>query len=147
MSNEKDDTSHLAASLLPGFQKDPRIAAAYLFGSRGTGNLGAQSDTDLAILLCPAEAETVSLQDELRIEAELSLILETDKLDVVILNRCPLPLAFKVIAEGKLLYEAEPVANMDFVESTLIRYFDFAPTLQDFYQEYDRSLREEYSRA
>jgi len=147
MSNEKDDISELAACLLPGFQEDPRIAAAYLFGSRGTGNVGAQSDTDLAILVCPAEAESFSLQDELRMEAELSLVLRTDEVDVVILNRCPLPLAYKVIAEGKLLYEAEPIANMDFVESTLIQYFDFAPTLQDFYQEYDRSLREEFSRA
>ena len=147
MSNEKDDISELAACLLPGFQKDPRIAAAYLFGSRGTGNVGPQSDTDLAILVCPAEAESFSLQDELRMEAEVSLILRTDEVDVVILNRCPLPLAYKVIAEGKLLYEAEPIANMDFVESTLIQYFDFAPTLQDFYQEYDRSLREEFSRA
>ena len=147
MANEKDDTAELTASLLPAFQKEPRIAAAYLFGSRGTGNVGAQSDTDLAILVFPAEAENFSLQDELRVEAELSLMLKTDKVDVVVLNRCPLPLAYKVISEGKLLYEAEPITNMDFVEGTLIRYFDFAPTLQDFYQEYDRSLREEFSRA
>ena len=52
MSNERNDTSELTASLLPAFQKEPRIAAAYLFGSRGTGNVGAQSDTDLAILVC-----------------------------------------------------------------------------------------------
>ncbi len=147
MPNDRNETAELAAYLRPAFHKDPRIAAAYLFGSRATGSVSAQSDIDVAILVFQAEAEGFSLQDEMRIEAQLSLMLRTDKVDVVLLNRCPLALAYKVIAEGKLLYEAEPIAAMDFVEGTLIRYFDFAPTLQDFYREYDRSLREEFSRA
>ena len=147
MPNERNEIAELAVRLRPVLQEDPRVAAAYLFGSRARGHVGAESDTDLAILVFPSEAESFSLQTELRIEAEISLLLKTDRVDVVILNRCPLPLAYKVIAEGKLLYEAEPIANMDFVEETLIRYFDFSPTLQEFYQEYDRSLREEFSRA
>ena len=147
MSDNRTDLSRLTASVAPVFRKDPRIAAAYLFGSRATGDAGAESDTDLAILISPGDAEHFSLEDELRIEAELSLVLRTDKVDVVLLNRSALPLAFKVIAEGKLLYEVEPIATMDFVERTLVQYFDFVPTLQDYYQEYDRSLREEFSRA
>ena len=147
MVSDRNDITDFAACLGPVFQEDRRIAAAYLFGSRGTGEADARSDTDVAILVLPARAAAFSVRDELRLEAELSLLLETDKVDVVVLNRCPLPLAYNVIAKGQLLYEADAISNMDFVEQTLLRYFDFAPTLQEFHREYDRSFQEEFSRA
>lgn len=140
-------TSELAARLAPALQADRRIAAAYLFGSRATGDATARSDTDLAILVFPENAEAFPLWEELALEAELSLCLKTDKVDVVVLNRCPLPLAYTIIAKGQVIYEADAIANMDFVERTLDMYFDFSHTLQEYYREYDRSFQEEFSRG
>jgi predicted nucleotidyltransferase len=126
---------------------DRRIAAAYLFGSRATGEATERSDIDVAVLVFPEEAKSFGLWEELGLEAELSLRLGTDRVDVVVLNRCPLPLAYNIVAKGQVIYEADAITNMDFVEHTLDLYFDFAPRLQEYYREYDRSFHEEYSRA
>lgn len=147
MATNTNATSELAAQLAPAFRADRRIATAYLFGSRATGEATARSDIDVAVLIFPQQAECFSLWDELAVEAELSLRLKTDKVDVVVLNRCPLPLAYNVIAKEQVIYEADAIANMDFVERTLDLYFDFSPRLQEYYREYDRSFQEEFGRA
>lgn len=145
--DEVGELSELVARVAPALQADRRIAAAYLFGSRATGEATEQSDIDVAVLVFPEEARSFGLWEELALEAELSLRLKADKVHVVVLNRCPLRLAYNVIAKGKVIYEVDPIVNMDFVERTPDLYFDFAPSLQEYYREYDRSFHEEYSRA
>lgn len=129
MAIETNATSQLAARLEPAFRADRRIAAAYLFGSRATGEATGRSDIDVAILIFPEHAEGFSLWDELALEAELSLRLKTDKVGVVVFNRCPLPLAYNVVAKGRVIYEAGAIANMDFVERTrpVLRFLAEAP--------------------
>ena len=126
--------------LQPLFQDDLGIVAVYLFGSQVDGYVTPRSDIDLAILW----DEPVTFRTELDLDAEISLALATDKVDVVNLSKIPLALQYRVIATGKLLYEREPVHLADFVQQTLVRYFDFQPTLQTYEQEFLHSLEQDY---
>ena len=89
------------ASLVVDF---PEISLVYLFGSQVTGKVGPMSDYDLAILLDhPADGE----QTRAGFSHALAHHLQTERVDVLILNRTTIELAYHVIATGKLLYQRE----------------------------------------
>jgi len=118
------------------------VAAVYLFGSFGTEFQGKYSDIDLGVVYRPGEQP--DLRRELQLEAELSLLLGTDYIDLVNLNRAPLQLRFKAISQGKILYEVYPDELSDFLEETYRLYGDYQVDLKVYYKEYRRALREAY---
>lgn len=126
--------------LQPILGEESRIVAAYLFGSQADGYAMPWSDVDLAILW----AEIVTPATELALDAEISLALGTDKVDVVNLAKVSLALQYRVIATGTLLYERNAIQLAEFVQRTLVRYFDFLPVLQTYEREFMRSLEHDY---
>lgn len=75
----------------------PEIQLVYLFGSQVTGNIGPASDYDFGVLL-----DSTAVWPQIRAELghRLAKALDTGRIDLVLLNRAPIELAFAVIAQA-----------------------------------------------
>ena len=108
------------------YKKKNSIKLAYLFGSRAAGIAGLISDYDIAVLYSkvPSAAERYGLAHE------LSMLLMSGRVDLVILNQAPVELGYGVIASGVLVYEENTVVRVEFEANTLSRYGDYLPILR-----------------
>jgi uncharacterized protein len=115
------------ADLINYFKNHEVVATVYLFGSYGTSlyNPGL-SDIDLAIIY----NGNLSLKEEMLIEANISVILESDNFDLVNLNKARVDICYQVLATGTLIYERDSIITADFVEKTLRHYFDHGLALE-----------------
>jgi predicted nucleotidyltransferase len=104
----------------------PEVSLAYLFGSRADGSSGPMSDYDIAVLYSEMPPDALRY----RLAHELSEAMDTDRIDLVLLNRAPVELKYAVILTGILLYEKSPVERIEFEAHTLDVYGDFLPVLR-----------------
>lgn len=118
------------------------VVAVYLFGSFGTEFQGQHSDIDLGVVYYPGKHP--DLRRELSIEAELSLLFDSDRIDLINLNSAPLQLRYRAVAEGTILYEGDADKLSDFLEETYRLYGDYQVDLKAYYKEYRCALREAY---
>jgi uncharacterized protein len=109
----------------------PEIELVYLFGSRVSGAIGPLSDYDIAIV----ENAAAPYQLQARFQFELTRLLNTDKVDVILLKTAPIELAYKVIVEGRLLFKKDIHTHVEFEARILSLYFDYLPVLQIFQKE------------
>ncbi len=106
------------------FSQYQEIKLVYLFGSQAKNQEGPLSDFDFAVYL-----ETNDLQRKkdivLELNSKLSLLLKTNKLDLVIINNVSSSLLkFNILKDGKLIYEKIPYRLI--VEPKILdNYFDF----------------------
>jgi len=113
------------------FSQYPEIKLGYLFGSQVTGKTGPLSDYDFAIYIDEKNAQK-RFQLRLQIAGELSAYLNTDKVDVLVLNDIKSPeIKYAIIKEGILLYEQEPYKVL-LVPRILNEYFDFMHGLRKY---------------
>jgi predicted nucleotidyltransferase len=106
--------------------------AVYLFGSRAQGRARADSDIDLAIVL-PDDC-SIPATERIDLIARLEE-LAGQRVDLVLLNRAPLPLQFEIIHTGILLYESSSDARTDFEDIVVRDYLDLGPMLERSRQE------------
>lgn len=105
------------------------VVAVYLFGSVARGRATHLSDVDIAVLLDP------NLGQEARVERQLELMVALDdfadrEVQVTVLNDVPPALAYRVIREGRLIYEGDRRRRIAFEVRTMKIYFDIKPMLQ-----------------
>jgi uncharacterized protein YutE (UPF0331/DUF86 family)/predicted nucleotidyltransferase len=113
------------AALNQLFQHSP-VDAAYLSGTLATrASFGAISDVDIAILLAGQIATDQFLDYQLYFLSELTRRLETDTLDVVILNQASLLLKLQVIRYGQILYSRDEKKRASFEARAVMDYLDF----------------------
>lgn len=106
------------------FDNYSEIKLVYLFGSQATGKTGPMSDYDFAVYF--DEQNKIKMFDlKFKLQAEISRMLGTDKVDLVVLNTTESPeLEYNIIKEGKIIYEKEPFRVL--IEPQILnRYFDF----------------------
>lgn len=114
--------------LISYFRGHGDIATVYLFGSYGTELYDPErSDIDLAIIY----SRDLTLKEEMLIDAEITLIFESDNVDVVNLNKARVDISYQVLATGKLIYERDKIITADFVEIVLKHYFDHGLALEE----------------
>ena len=101
----------------------PEVSFAYLFGSLAKGKPLPLSDVDIAVYL--SESSDV-LEKKLEILGELIAILETDEIDLVILNEAPLALRMKILEYKKLIVDNAPFLRHRYESLTMREYFDFS---------------------
>lgn len=118
---------------------ESRVLAVFLFGSQVDGYATPHSDVDLAILL----EEEPTLEEWLGLEVKLCQALGRDDLDLLSLGRASISLRFRAIS-GCLLYERAPDRVSDFIQRTLVEYYDFQPVLETYRREFARSLEKDY---
>jgi len=105
------------------------LVALYLFGSTAAGTDTRLSDVDVAVLLPEELPKTDYLEFRLELAAELSQLLRTDAVDLVILNDAPPLLRHRAIIQGKLIYSGDDIARVRFEVRTLQEYLDVKPLL------------------
>lgn len=131
---------NLSEKLKECLRANEGVVAVYIFGSMATGSFTKYSDIDLAVLM----KEPFTPKNVLLLSARVSLILKTDKIDLLVLNTAPVFLSFRVLKEGKLLFCYNEDVLASFIESSLRNYFDFGYQLKEFYKEYQHSLLATY---
>ncbi|HSV84941.1 MAG TPA: nucleotidyltransferase domain-containing protein, partial [Levilinea sp.] len=125
-------TVEILEQALSNILKDfPEIELVYLFGSQVHGNIGPLSDYDIGIV----ENAPHPLSTHARFQHRLAQLLDTDKIDVVLLDQAPIELAYHVIARGRLLYKIDQFTHVEFEARILGLYGDYLPVLQMFRKE------------
>jgi len=112
------------------FGKYPDLKLVYLFGSQASEKVGPLSDYDFAFYI--KEDRKKAYYTSFKIEGEISKVLSTDKIDMVIINHTDSPeLKYSIIKNGKMLYEVEPYRLL--VEPKILNeYFDFRYLLRKY---------------
>ena len=104
------------------------LVAAWIYGS----------DPNLALLFQKDRIPDLDLY------AKISKILHREDVPIPILNRAPIRLQFRVIAEGRKLVCRDPVALADFVEWVICRHSNFEVYSQKLAEEFGPTIVEQY---
>jgi len=122
------------------FSRYNEVVVAYLFGSRSRGDFTEDSDVDFAVLLSESFQDPYDL---VRLIGELAATFEVtdEKINLIVLNDASLELSFKVVSEGKVVFERDREKRVEFEAHVLKSYMDFKPVLDSM----RKSLIEEYT--
>lgn len=105
------------------------VAAVWLFGSRARGDSRGDSDADLALLL-RSDADVPSLHTQGALATAFAQAIGVSDVDIVVLDRAPLPLQGRVLTEGHVVWSHDDRRRVRFTVETLSRYFDILPTIR-----------------
>ena len=133
----KSELSARLPLLTSEIRKDQRIILAFLFGSQASSTANRLSDVDIALLLSPDVARAQYLQVRLHYIAAFSSILQTDRVDIALLNTAP-PLLANEAIQGRLLFERSPEARVKYIVDVQRKYLD----LKYFYRIDARYMRQ-----
>jgi uncharacterized protein YutE (UPF0331/DUF86 family)/predicted nucleotidyltransferase len=107
------------------FTQSP-VNAAYLTGTLlNRSSFGHLTDVDIAILLMDQIKSDQFLDYQLYFLSELSKRLESDTIDVVILNQASLLLKLQVIKYGQILFSRDEKQRVMFETKAVMDYLDF----------------------
>src|SRR5450432_924794 len=107
------------------FTQSP-VNAAYLAGTLSNRtSFGQLTDVDIAILLMDQVKGDQFLDYQLYFFSELAKRLETDTIDVVILNKASLLLKLQVIKSGQILFSRDEKQRISFETKAVMYYLDF----------------------
>ena len=103
--------------------RERHVELAYLFGSAARGELGELSDVDVAVYLDESLSSKERFKLQLRLIGELASVLQTNKVDLVVMNDAPLLLNYNIIKHGKLV-KSDGRTKVRVESSILSRYLD-----------------------
>ena len=109
------------------FESLPEVAFAYLFGSYGERRETALSDIDIGVCLLDDVHENSYFDFRLRIIGDVSHLLKTNEVDVLILNEVTLSLRYHAVSTRQVLFERDPAQRVEFEVRTLSQYLDMYP--------------------
>jgi predicted nucleotidyltransferase len=111
-------------SVVDFLSKQEHVKLAYLFGSVAEGKKGKLSDVDLAVFLDESLSKPDRFNLQLKLIYELTGIMKTDKVDLVIMNDAPLSLNYEIIKANHPLLVEDEGKKIDFEHRILSRYLD-----------------------
>jgi len=103
------------------FNGDRNILFAYLFGGLARGRFNPLSDIDLALFL-----KDEKKADYLETFGNISEILGTGEIDLVILNKAPLSLSGRILQSRRVLVHKAPFVRHRYESLTMRMFFDFS---------------------
>jgi len=131
--------------MLHVLKSEPAVVAAYLFGSEAAGKARPDSDVDIAVLLRPGSSHGPSdanLDVDLALSERLRAALRGRRVDVVVLDRAPLSLAFEAV-KGELLFSRDDDGRRIVAEASIMsRYHDRVYYLRRHLERAQRDLAE-----
>jgi hypothetical protein len=104
-------------------ESHPQILFAYLFGGLARGKPQPLSDVDIAIYLRTGGKVA---ERKLEILGNLVTILQTDEIDLVLLNTASLALVMNIVKARKIIVDKDPFSRHIFESVTMRKYFDFS---------------------
>jgi uncharacterized protein len=116
-----DDILQRMAGLTDFFLKDSKIIFVYLFGGLVRGKAKPLSDVDLALYV-----RDPNRLDFLSLFHEISQILGTDEIDLVVLNSAPVSLTGRILQNRKILVDKAPFLRHQYESRILREFFDFS---------------------
>lgn len=123
------------------FSQQPAVKLAYLYGSQARGEARKNSDIDLAVLFDEQDKNLNTFKSQGQFLMDLSSLLDK-KVDVQNLNAVDMQFAYRVISEGKLIYNKnDDNARVDYEFYVTRQYFDLKPLYDEYF-----SLLEERAR-
>jgi uncharacterized protein len=118
------------------FQNNDAVFA-YLFGSQAAGQAMKDSDFDFAVMFSDKIKKHKIFDVRLKLISEIARTLKNDKVEVVVLNNEKSSFfKFVIIKEGKVFFEKDHSARVDFELKTMNEYYDFSPFLNLYNQAY-----------
>ena len=112
------------------FERLEDVSFAYLFGSYARGQAGPLSDIDVAVHLKGSSDKSRCYERRLTLIGDLMGVLETNEVDVVILNETPPALNYRVFRDGVLLACQDRQTRIEFQARTVSEYLDFLPIIE-----------------
>lgn len=104
---------------IPIWKANPKIIAAWAFGSAQDGILREGGDVDTAVLT----TVPLTFNEQLTLLGELQMALQTDEIDLIVLNDANPILRFEAVS-GKRLFCRDLSAMAGFVSLTAREYED-----------------------
>ena len=104
-------------------ESHPQILFAYLFGGLARGKPQPLSDVDIAIYLRTGGKVA---EKKLEILGNLAAILQTDEIDLVVLNSAALVLVMNIVKVRKIIVDKDPFSRHIFESLSMRKYFDFS---------------------
>jgi len=118
-------------SLREYLASQPDVVAVYVFGSVAQGRARPQSDVDIAVLLAADLDEETRFDRRLRLGGEVERIIGC-LTDLVVLNDAPPLLQHQVLKHGRLIFERDRAARVEFEVRAGQIYADLKP-MHDFF--------------
>ena len=119
----QSDLEQLEQKLREFFSEVEGVTLAYLFGSTTRRGANRLSDIDIAVLFDDTLLQKEAFDLQLELIGELTGLLKTNSVDLVIINDSPLLLTYNIIREGIILKSDEPV-RVKFETKIMSRYLD-----------------------
>jgi predicted nucleotidyltransferase len=119
----QSDPEQLEQKLREFFSKVEGVTLAYLFGSTIRREANRLSDIDIAVLFDDTLLQKEAFDLQLELIGELTGLLKTNNVDLVIINDSPLLLTYNIIREGIILKSDEPL-RVKFETKIMSRYLD-----------------------
>ncbi len=118
-------------ALIPGknklvefLSKQEHVKFAYLFGSAARGEVGKLSDVDMAVLLDDSLNKKERFDLQLKLISDITAILKTDGVDLVVMNDAPLSLNYEIIKANYPVFVRDRGEKIDFEHGVLSGYLD-----------------------
>lgn len=105
------------------FRSIDSVNFAYLFGSTVRGDTNELSDVDIAVMLDESLSKKDMFNEELDLISELTCVLKSDNIDLVVLNDAPLLLKYNIIKNGHVL-KSDETKRIAFETGIMSRYLD-----------------------
>ena len=104
--------------------EDENIIFAYLFGGLAKGDLKPLSDVDIAVYV----NDTGNLPEyKLKLFDELTEILGTNEMDLIMLNTAPVILSGRIVQNKQILVDKNPHFRHAYESLTLRKYLVLSP--------------------
>jgi len=110
--------------LVQFLNKQEYVKLAYLYGSAAKGNRGKLSDVDLAVFLDESLNKKERFSRQLDLISDLTGILKTDNVDLVIMNDAPLSLKYEIIKANNPLLVRNNSEKIGLEHAILSEYLD-----------------------
>jgi predicted nucleotidyltransferase len=118
-----DNIQGLIPHAISYLQSRKDIQFGYLFGSFARNKATPLSDVDVAVYL---SEDADPAEEKLDILGNLMDILQTDEVDLVILNKAPLSLKMKILESREVIADNNPFLRHRYESLTMREYFDFS---------------------
>jgi len=104
-------------------EKRKDVIFAYLFGGLAKGDATPLSDVDIAVYL---DEGVDCIEAKLDILEDLIDILNTDEIDLIVLNQSSLALSMNVIRNNRLIVDKQPFTRHAHDSLVMRKYFDYS---------------------